>query len=297
MKLLDQAVFMGFAMGIIARLITLKSDYRRYPSYPQGYAIHLILGAVASGIGALFIPSLIEGEYTAVSFFALAVQQFREVKNAERDALLNLESQQVVKRGNAYIEDIARKFEVRNYLALITACLVSISVLVFKHSGIGLVVGVLIFVVIMVFIREKYVKDIGVITEEKLYFDDYYMKTGNVVFTNIPIKEIKDAWLKEGVVIRITPKDNNGRLALYDFGQQQAILHDVYAQLGHKNDLGEPWLNPFAKLDNENHSIVVAMITFHNSVNSIIKAAKFCPIIESARKETQKQRKKARRKE
>lgn len=288
MELLSKAIVAGFIMGTMARIFTLKSDYRRYPSYPQGYAIHVVLGAVAALIGALVIPSVMDGEYTAVSFFTLAVQQFREVKNAERDTLTNLEEDEIVKRGNAYIEDIARKFEVRNYLAMITAFLVSVTIIILKNLYIGLAVGCLIFVLVLRFVREKYIKDIGTIKYEDIYFDHMYMMVGNVVITNIATKEVKKVWLDRGKAIRIIPKDENARMTLANLGQQQAIIHDVIGQLGAINDAGEPWLTPYAKMDIEDGSIIVVVVTYENDQNQIEMAVENCPVIESARKEPQK---------
>lgn len=288
MELLSKSIIIGFLMGLFARIFTLKSDYRRYPSYPQGYAVHIVLGAVAALIGALVIPSVMDGEYTAVSFFTLAVQQFREVKNAERDTLTNLEDDEIVKRGNAYIEDIARKFEVRNYLAMITAFLVSVTLLWVKNIYLGIGVGIMLFVLIMRFIKEKYIHDIGEIRYEELYFDKMYLMVGDVVITNIATKEVKQMWLDRGKAIRIIPRNEAARMTLANLGQQQAIVHDVIAQLGTINDADEPWLAPFAKMDVNDGSIVIAVVTYENDQKQIEMAVSNCPVIESARKEPKK---------
>lgn len=288
MELLEKSIIIGFIMGLVARIVTLKSDYRRYPSYPQGYAVHIVLGAVSALIGALVIPSVMDGEYAAVSFFTLAVQQFREVRNAERDTLTNMEDDEIVKRGNAYIEDIARKFEVRNYLAMITAFLVSVTILWLKNLYLGIGVGLLIFVLIMRFIREKFIKDIGDIQYEELYFDKKYLMVGEVIITNIAAKAVKKTWLNRGQAVRITPKNEAARITLANLGQQQAILHDVISQLGAINDAGEPWLSPFAKMDTKDGSIIIAAVTFENNQKQIETAVANCPVIESARKEPKK---------
>lgn len=288
MENLREAILIGFLMGTAARMITLKSDYRQYPSYPQGYAIHIVLGAVAASIGALIIPAVLDGEYTAVSFFALAVQQFREVKNAERDTLQNLEKDEIVKRGSAYIEDIARKFEVRNYLAMLTAFFVSISILIFQKIWVGISVGLVLYVLIMRFIREKYIEDIGEISIEKLYFKGSYLMAGQVVITNVGTKEVKDTWLQSGLACRISPKNENARMTLSNAGQQQAILHDLIGQMGNINDASEPWYAPYAKMDIENGSIIVAAVTYRNDEEVMKIATRSCPVIESARKEPQK---------
>ena len=66
-------------MGTFARIWILKEDYRQYPSYPNGYLIHIIIGFVASALGAVAIPALLSKNYTAVTFLTVALQQFRDV--------------------------------------------------------------------------------------------------------------------------------------------------------------------------------------------------------------------------
>nr|WP_233443895.1 YIEGIA domain-containing protein [Halalkalibacterium halodurans] len=45
-------------IGTIARLLTIKLDYRQYPNYPNGYLIHVVTGGLASALGAIVIPTL-----------------------------------------------------------------------------------------------------------------------------------------------------------------------------------------------------------------------------------------------
>ncbi|MBE3597735.1 MAG: YIEGIA domain-containing protein [Limnochordaceae bacterium] len=111
--------------GTAVRFYTLKVDYRQYPSYPQGYTIHLSMGLIAAFLGALAVPALAAREFAAASFLGLAATQFREVRKIEREALANLEETELVRRGAAYIEGIARVFEARNYVAMLVALIVS----------------------------------------------------------------------------------------------------------------------------------------------------------------------------
>jgi len=52
------AVILGTCAGALARLDTLIVDYRQYPSYPQGYTIHMTLAVIAAFLGAVAIPAL-----------------------------------------------------------------------------------------------------------------------------------------------------------------------------------------------------------------------------------------------
>jgi len=112
----------------------LRSDYRHYPTYPHGQLIHLALGFIAASLGAVAVPAIMKPDYTAVTFLVLAAQQFRDVRNMERENLSKLEETKLIRRGNDYIEGIARVFEARNYLVIFTAFLTSLVV----HWGDGL---------------------------------------------------------------------------------------------------------------------------------------------------------------
>ena len=108
-------------MGIMARVLLLRSDYRQYPTYPHGYASHLFLGIIAALVGAVSVPALMAQEWTAVTFFVIVAQQFREIRSMERDSLEALEETQLVARGSDYIESIARVFEARYYIVIFVA--------------------------------------------------------------------------------------------------------------------------------------------------------------------------------
>ncbi|HLQ71099.1 MAG TPA: YIEGIA domain-containing protein, partial [Bacillota bacterium] len=100
-------IVIGVCFGVIARIIMLRTDYRQYPTYPHGKIIHVSLGVIAAGLGALVIPALVNKEYTAVTFLALAAQQFRDVRKMERETLTKIDEMELVKRGSTYIEGIA----------------------------------------------------------------------------------------------------------------------------------------------------------------------------------------------
>ena len=76
----------------LARVLTLKEDYRQYPSYPNGYLTHLVTGFIAAALGAIAIPGIMTKNSTAVTFLSLAIQQFRDVRKTEKDSLKSLEN-------------------------------------------------------------------------------------------------------------------------------------------------------------------------------------------------------------
>ena len=83
----------------------------------------IVLAFVASSLGALLIPALVNRSYTSITFLSLAAEQFRQVRSNRRDTLQDLEPTQLVPRGNSFIEEIARTYEIRNYMCIVTSFL------------------------------------------------------------------------------------------------------------------------------------------------------------------------------
>lgn len=161
----ETIILIGTAIGTIARFYTLRVDYRQYPGYPQGYLLHLTLGLIAAALGAVALPALLKEEYAAVTFLALAAQQFREIRNMERESLINIEKTELVKRGDAYIEDIARKFEARNYLALLTGLVTCGTIIVTKRLDIGIIVGIILLISLKFVLTPKQIGSIAVVRQ------------------------------------------------------------------------------------------------------------------------------------
>lgn len=120
-----EIILLGIIAGFVTRIIILKTDYRFYPGYPHGYVTHLSLGFIAASIGAVAVPALVNKDFAAVTFLSMAAQQFRDIRNIERETLNKLEANELVGRGQDYIEGIASVFESRNYLVMLASLLVS----------------------------------------------------------------------------------------------------------------------------------------------------------------------------
>jgi hypothetical protein len=156
-------------MGALARVSMLRSDYRQYPTYPHSYTSHLFLGFIAALAGAVAIPALLEREWTAVTFFLIVSQQFREIRSMERDSLKALEDSQLVTRGSDYIEDIARTFEARYYIVILVAAASSGG---FELSSIwtGLLCGTLAFLIGALLMRQERLGDVVIVERASLNF-------------------------------------------------------------------------------------------------------------------------------
>ena len=84
---LTHVILIGVVLGCLGRLLLLHIDYRQYPSYPQGYVIHVSMALISSFLGAVAIPALLDKDYAAATFLGLAATQFRDVRKMERDTL------------------------------------------------------------------------------------------------------------------------------------------------------------------------------------------------------------------
>lgn len=152
-------VIIGVIFGMVARLYMLRTDYRQYPTYIHGQVIHIALGFIASGLGAIIMPALIQEEFTAITFLTLAATQFRDVRNMERNTLTQMDSYELVSRGSTYIEGIAIAFESRNYIAILTA-LITTTACIFFSLVVGTVVGILCFFMAKLLMSGSQLKDI-----------------------------------------------------------------------------------------------------------------------------------------
>ncbi|MFR3072586.1 MAG: YIEGIA domain-containing protein, partial [Paeniclostridium sp.] len=111
----------GILIGIISRIITLKTDRKQYPTEPNMLVSQIVLAIIGSALGAMLVPALMQKSYTSVTFLSLAASQFRQVRHTKRSSLMDMEKSLLVKRGEGYIEEIALTYEVRSYTCILTA--------------------------------------------------------------------------------------------------------------------------------------------------------------------------------
>lgn len=107
-------VIVDTAIGLIARAVFLRTDFRQfptYPTYPTGRNIQLAFGFIAGFIGAEAVPAVIESDWTAVTFLGLAATQFKEIRSMKRETLEKLDKEELVKCGAGFIEEMAQAFE------------------------------------------------------------------------------------------------------------------------------------------------------------------------------------------
>lgn len=274
-------IVIGTIFGIAARLSMLRTDYRQYPTYPHGRIIHLALGVIAAALGALAVPSLLEKQYTAVTFLTLAAQQFRDVRNMERQTLKNIDSMELVPRGATYIEGIAMVFEGRNYMVILTSFMASLFGIVFAWYW-GIVAGVGSLLLSNRFKTGKSISAIADITNAEVRLEGPDLYVGDIYIMNVGLEENQKLIAEHGLGLIVKPKNKNSRVTLSNLGQRQAILHDVSTIMGVFRDSGEPSLIPMAKLDMKDGRLAVFLLPQERDPHMALQVLKRVPLLESA---------------
>lgn len=273
--------------GFLARLYMLRRDYRQYPSYPQGWAIHLFVGFIGAAIGAVIVPAVLEKEYAAVSFLILAASQFREVRSVERATLGAMESTELVKRGAAYIEGIARVFEARNYLSIWVALAVAITAELWPGSlwsklVVCLVIGGVGTFLLGTLMRGERVGDIAEVELAEIKFEQSLLKVEETVMMNVGLEEAREVYRTRGLAAKIIPKGPNAKATLANLGQMQAIAHDVSAMIGVYMDVGEQEFAPMVRRNPDSGCLYLVMIPSEDDGDAFLAAIKRVPVLEGA---------------
>ncbi|WP_027339184.1 YIEGIA family protein [Halonatronum saccharophilum] len=288
-------ILLAVILGTGFRVSLLKVDYRQYPGYPNGYIVHLTFGFIAAVLGSLIMPALIEENYIAVTVLGAAVQQFRDIRNMERDFLSEIEATEIIPRGKAYIEGVAKNFEARNYLALITAFMTTVGYYILEQLGVellfrglaGIVLGGIVGYILYKIMSNKTVGDIAKVRITDIEFSgpmDANMGVEGVIMMNIGLKEALDNWKESGVGIVIEPKDDNARATLANIGQRQAIMHDLVSQLGTKLDKGIPDYTPVNQLNLDTGRVGMLIVPIEKDKECIKEAVESTPILEDAKR-------------
>jgi len=271
-------------MGTLARILTIKEDFRQYPSYPNGFMIHLVTGFIAASLGAVAIPAIMTKNYVAVTFLTLAIQQFRDVRKSERESLKDLENTEYAYRGDAYIDGISKTFESRNYFSLIVALGTGITMqLVDSRSNwinifLGVVIGCIILFILKRISKGKTIGDIAEVKEGKIEVKNNELFVDGIYISNqLGTENASKLLQEEGRAVVIYPKEEHFRVTLENFGQRQAALFEATRTLGLKR-------YHFSRRDFENGRVVIALVPIINDIDKLVEAVKKTPLLESSKK-------------
>jgi uncharacterized protein len=273
-------IALGIVFGIVGRLLMLRTDYRSYPTYPHGQVIHIALGVIAAGLGAVAVPAFIKHDFTAVTFLGLAASQFRDVRNMERNALQNLDKMELVSRGNAYIEGIAMVFEGRNYLVMFSSILTTASVILFGWMW-GTVIGLATLLVDKMFMSGQRISDIAEVRQGELRVEGENLLIDDIYIMNVGLKDTQEKIKKNAIGVVLIPKNENGAVTLSNLGQRQAILHDVSVILGVYRDSGEPSLVPLIKRNLDDGRLGIFLLPQIKDMERVIQTVLRVPVMES----------------
>lgn len=270
--------------GTLARYFTLIIDYRQYPSYPNGYLIHLVAGFISSGIGAIAIPALLEKNFEAVTFLFLATEQFRDVRRIEKESLESLDDVEHVFRGEAYIDGIAKTFEARNYFALLVSFVTSLTMHIVPHKIIwlniisGILAGIIILYILKSFSKGKAVGDIAEIKLAKITVKNSELYVEDIFVTNhLGTDKSRELVQNSGIAAIVYPKEKHFNRILNHNGQRQAIIFETCRVLGLKR-------YHYTKRDYETGRIAVVMVPIIYDEGAFIETIKKTPLLESIKK-------------
>ena len=282
----DQVILILTALiiGTIARVITIKEDFRQYPSYPNGFLIHLVLGFIAASLGAVAIPALMTKNFIAVTFLTLAIQQFRDVRKSERESLKDLENTEFAYRGDAYIDGISKTFESRNYFSLLVALGTGMTIQIVDSKSdlvniiAGAIVGFILIFVLKRFSKGKTIGDIAEVKEGKIEVNNHELFVDGIYVSNLlGTENAAKLFQEEGRAVIIYPKAEHFRVTLENFGQRQAALFEATKTLGVKR-------YHFTRRDFNDGRVVIALVPIINDIDGLIEVVKKTPLLESSKK-------------
>ncbi len=271
-------------VGTLARLLTLKVDYRQYPSHPNGYMIHLVIGFIAAALGAFAVPAVMTGNYTAVTFLTLALQQFRDVRKIEKESLKDLESTEFTPRGDAYIDGIAKTFESRNYIALVVSLVTGAIIQATKSLApdfnlmLGALAGGIVFLLLKNFSQGKTVGDIVQVALGQVEIKDNELFLDGIFVSNlVGTKNAQELITKEGVAVVLDPIADHYRVAVDNFGQRKAILFEATRTLGVKR-------YHFTRKDFASGKVIIFFVPILRDEEKLIRVVRNTPLLESVKK-------------
>jgi len=270
--------------GTSARLLVLKQDYRQYPSYPNGYLIHIVTAIIAAFLGAVAIPALLTKNFVAVTFLSLAIQQFRDIRKMERDSLKDLENTEYTYRGNAYIDGIAKTFESRNYFALVVSFLTALTIQLLNYKIIwvnvvsGVIAGAISTYLLKRFSKGKTIGDIADVEMAEVQVKGSELYVNDIYVSNILGSEnASKMYQKEGIAAIIYPREEHFRITLDNFGQRQAALFETTRAMGVKR-------YSFTRKDYKQGRVVITLVPIIKDTDAFIEAIKKTPLLENVKK-------------
>lgn len=291
-ELFRRSFIVAIVIGILCRGLVLRVTDKQYPSRPQDYLEQIIISALSASLGAIALPALMDKEFSALTFFAVAIQQFQGLAQQERITLENIDKSEMVPKGSSYVEEIASTYEARSYISLFSSLAASLIFIFmskkynfrFFACTIGAIIGgAIIGLIFKRYLRRDSVGDIAKIIPAKINFDGPILKVNNVVITNIGLEDTRKKYIEEGLAVEIIPNNLGDFGIVNDEGQREAILHNIFLHLGINKDVDEKDILAISRTDLDKNTVVLPFIPILKDMNSMIEVIKSTPIIETAK--------------
>ena len=287
-----RAFIVALFIGILCRGLVLRVTDKQYPTRPQDYLEQIIVSGLAASLGAIAFPALIDKEFSALTFFAVAIQQFQGISQEEKITIENIDNSEVVPKGAAYIEEIASTYESRSYISLFSSLVASVIYLYFARAYkfgflpctiLAIIGGAIVGLIFKRYLRRRSIGDIADVVEAKINFEGPILYVNDVYISNIGLDATKDRYINEGIAIEVIPKDMKAYGIISDLGQRQAILHNLYIHFGINKDVDEKDLLAITKMDFEKNTLVIPYLPLVKDIDELIKVVKSAPILEVAK--------------
>ena len=287
-----RAFIVALFIGILCRGLVLRVTDKQYPTRPQDYLEQIIVSGLAASLGAIAFPALIDKEFSALTFFAVAIQQFQGISQEEKITIENIDNSEVVPKGAAYIEEISSTYESRSYISLFSSLVASVIYLYFARAYkfgflpctiLAIIGGAIVGLIFKRYLRRRSVGDIADVVEAKINFEGPILYVNDVYISNIGLDATKDRYINEGIAIEVIPKDMKAYGIISDIGQRQAILHNLYIHFGINKDVDERDLLAVTKIDLEKNTVVIPYLPLVKDMGELINVVKSAPILEMAK--------------
>ena len=273
-------------IGTLTRILSIKLDHRQYPNYPNGYLIHTVTGGLAAAIGGFIIPALVAKEFTAVTFLALGIQHFRDVRKVERESLLDLEGEEYVRRGDAYIDGIAKLFESRNYITLLVAFFTALTIQlvqifldvgIWVQVGAGSAVGLMVFYILKSFTNRQLIRDIATVTVGKIEIKGSDLYVDGMFVSHLAGREEAKKWfLEDGLAAIVEATHEHYQVPLHNKGQRRAMLFEVSRRLGQRRIYGVQELYK--------EKLIIAVVPIIKDADLLKETILLTPLLETVKK-------------
>ena len=287
-----RAFIVALFIGILCRGLVLRVTDKQYPTRPQDYLEQIIVSGLAASLGAIAFPALIDKEFSALTFFAVAIQQFQGISQEEKITIENIDNSEVVPKGPAYIEEISSTYESRSYISLFSSLVASVIYLYFARAYkfgflpctiLAIIGGAIVGLIFKRYLRRRSIGDIADVVEAKINFEGPILYVNDVYISNIGLDATKERYINEGIAIEVIPKDMKAYGIISDLGQRQAILHNLYIHFGINKDVDEKDLLAITKMDFEKNTLVIPYLPLVKDIDELIKVVKSAPILEVAK--------------